>query len=265
MGEETLAAWLKGPAAVEVARRRQEAVRDSGPRLDLREDMGRARHGHPGRGEPGVARVLGRGPGRAAPARDPIRPRRRARAGLPVLGVSVTASLLAWLTGRASGLPFVAATLLAVGFVIRLEGDCRPGARQRRAQRPASSVSSPRCSGRLEREQFETPLLAAPTRVAERDRRPPRARPAAVAPNRPPGAPGRLARGAPQPYGRPSRWRRCSGPRSSALAVEGWRRAFGPAIGGWLATVGEIEALSSLATYAYEHPELPFPTIPGRR
>ena len=40
MGEETLAAWLKGPAAVEVVRRRQEAVRDLGPRLDLREDMG---------------------------------------------------------------------------------------------------------------------------------------------------------------------------------------------------------------------------------
>src|SRR3982751_1047610 len=40
MGEETLAAWLKGPATVEVVRRRQEAVRDLGPRLDLREDMG---------------------------------------------------------------------------------------------------------------------------------------------------------------------------------------------------------------------------------
>jgi DNA mismatch repair ATPase MutS len=46
-----------------------------------------------------------------------------------------------------------------------------------------------------------------------------------------------------------------------SLAVEAWRRAFGPAIGRWLAAVGELEALGSLASYAFEHPELPFPTI----
>lgn len=39
-----------------------------------------------------------------------------------------------------------------------------------------------------------------------------------------------------------------------ALAAERWRRKFGPAIRGWLAAVGEFEALASLAGYAYEHP-----------
>ena len=45
----------------------------------------------------------------------------------------------------------------------------------------------------------------------------------------------------------------------SALAIESWRKHSGPAIRGWLAAVGEIEALSSIASYAYEHPADPFP------
>jgi DNA mismatch repair ATPase MutS len=46
-----------------------------------------------------------------------------------------------------------------------------------------------------------------------------------------------------------------------ALAVDAWRRAHGAAVARWLAAVGEVEALVSLATYAFEHPELPFPTL----
>ena len=38
------------------------------------------------------------------------------------------------------------------------------------------------------------------------------------------------------------------------LAAESWRQSFGPAIRGWLSTVGEFEALSALAGYAWEHP-----------
>ncbi|MGA8159654.1 MAG: mismatch repair protein [Acidobacteriaceae bacterium] len=45
------------------------------------------------------------------------------------------------------------------------------------------------------------------------------------------------------------------------LAAERWQRRFGPAIRGWLAAVGEFEALSSLAGYAFEHPSDPFPTF----
>ncbi len=33
-----------------------------------------------------------------------------------------------------------------------------------------------------------------------------------------------------------------------------WRKRFGAAIRGWLATVGEIEALAALSAYAFEHP-----------
>ncbi len=46
-----------------------------------------------------------------------------------------------------------------------------------------------------------------------------------------------------------------------AYAAERWRRAHGRAVRQWLATVGEIEALLSLAAYSYEHPGDPFPEI----
>jgi hypothetical protein len=44
-----------------------------------------------------------------------------------------------------------------------------------------------------------------------------------------------------------------------AWAVQRWRRRHGAAVGLWLAAVGEMEALLSLATYAYEHPGDGFP------
>ncbi len=44
-----------------------------------------------------------------------------------------------------------------------------------------------------------------------------------------------------------------------AFAAERWRRAHGNAVRRWLHAVGEIEALLSLATYSYEHPDDPFP------
>ena len=46
-----------------------------------------------------------------------------------------------------------------------------------------------------------------------------------------------------------------------AWMVETWRRRHGRDVGIWLRAVGELEALSSLATYAYEHPDDPFPAI----
>ena len=44
-----------------------------------------------------------------------------------------------------------------------------------------------------------------------------------------------------------------------AFAAERWRRAHGSAVERWIAIVGEMEALLSLAAYSYEHPGDPFP------
>jgi hypothetical protein len=52
-----------------------------------------------------------------------------------------------------------------------------------------------------------------------------------------------------------------SWPLHLASAIESWRREFGPKVILWLSAVGEYEALSSFATYSYEHPDDPFPTF----
>lgn len=44
-----------------------------------------------------------------------------------------------------------------------------------------------------------------------------------------------------------------------ALAAEAWRGKYGNSVRQWLAAIGEMEALVSLATYSYEHPADPFP------
>ena len=46
-----------------------------------------------------------------------------------------------------------------------------------------------------------------------------------------------------------------------AIAIDRWHRQSGPEVSRWLSAVGELEALASLATYAYEHPADPFPEI----
>jgi hypothetical protein len=42
-----------------------------------------------------------------------------------------------------------------------------------------------------------------------------------------------------------------------ALAIERWRGRQGGRIGGWFAAVGELEALVSLAAFAFDHPDFP--------
>jgi hypothetical protein len=44
-----------------------------------------------------------------------------------------------------------------------------------------------------------------------------------------------------------------------AFAADAWRMRWGSRVRAWLDTVGEIEALLSLATYSFEHPADPFP------
>ena len=50
----------------------------------------------------------------------------------------------------------------------------------------------------------------------------------------------------------------------AAAAIDRWHAAHGRSLSVWLKAVGELEALASLATYAYEHPADPFPEVrPG--
>jgi MutS-like protein len=50
-------------------------------------------------------------------------------------------------------------------------------------------------------------------------------------------------------------------PDQLAAAIDRWHGTHGRAVAGWLRAVGELEALSSIATHAYEHAGDPFPTL----
>jgi hypothetical protein len=50
-----------------------------------------------------------------------------------------------------------------------------------------------------------------------------------------------------------------------AFAAEAWRRKHGDSVRHWLAALGDIEALVSLSTYAFEHPDDPFPDFVPER
>ena len=50
-------------------------------------------------------------------------------------------------------------------------------------------------------------------------------------------------------------------PEQLCFAIESWRARHGAAALRWLATLGEMEALASLATFAFEHPEFAFPQL----
>jgi hypothetical protein len=46
-----------------------------------------------------------------------------------------------------------------------------------------------------------------------------------------------------------------------AVRIDRWHASYGRAVAAWLRAVGDVEALSALATYAYEHPADPFPDL----
>jgi DNA mismatch repair ATPase MutS len=46
-----------------------------------------------------------------------------------------------------------------------------------------------------------------------------------------------------------------------ALAIERWRMRSGSRVGDWIEAVGEIEALGSLASFAFEHPSYAMPEV----
>lgn len=46
-----------------------------------------------------------------------------------------------------------------------------------------------------------------------------------------------------------------------AMAIEKWRVHYGPHVAGWVSAIGEFEAMSSLACFAYERPDAVFPEL----
>ena len=245
-GEETLAAWLRTPADQVEIMARQEAVRDLLSRLTLRERLATlvAAKTHAGVHPTALAAWA-----TAALALHGVWPRVAALA----LSLLSMAAIIAWGRGAAGMLPLLSLAALAA-FAIPFRK--RTERVMRAADRPAYELSVlGQVCGVLREETYASPRLSAlcaglETTAGEEARQ----------------ALGKLQRLIElhdwqhnivfRPIAALLLWElHCS------FAVEAWRARHGGAVETWMRHVGEFEALSALATYAYEHPADPFPEL----
>ncbi len=246
-GEEKLAAWMKSPAPLEEIRSRQSAVLELRPNLDLREDLA----------------VLG--PDMKVGVKpEPLIQWAQHPQILPNRSIQAAAAFISFLaiTLLISGLYYrqlLWPLLMILVEVIFLYGT-------RRSVRTVVLGAEKACSqlkllslvlARLEKEQFKTGHLKklqkdldhkgiAPSLLISRLDR-------LIA----------LLESGQNKFFAPIAflllWK-----IQLAFFIEDWPRRYGQDIAGWLDAAAEIEALSSLANYAYENPEDPFPEFSGQ-
>lgn len=243
-GEERLAAWLCAPAAPDVVRARQQAIRELQPLLDLREDLALL-------GE--ETREATDSEGLAAWGKETIGATARP---LRILALCITLltlfPLIYWLLGNTS-LPLILCILIGWGFAAtQREAVKRVTRNLDRSANDLALLSS--LLKRLEQTTFEAPLLQDLCAG--------------------------LSVGGALPSVRIAKlqnivaWRNALNsnilailgivllwPLHSAFALETWRVQNGALIASWLEAIGDFEALIALAAYAYENPSYPFPEI----
>ena len=244
-GEEALAAWLLAPADLETVLQRQQAVREICPRLNFREDL--ALLGEDIRAQVNAVSLANWG---SAPI---VKFSPLLRIFAPVLAVTALATLIAFFAHVLPIFPFAA--VVACNFLLLY-------AIRKRVAQVTGAVETPGQDllllslilGRLEQEQFESPLLKKLRSGLDVIGLP---------------ASKRIAR--------LKRWIELldSGEHmllrvlrpvvmwqeQAAMAVEAWRRESGSHIGGWIHAVAEFEALSCFATLAFERPDWRFPQL----
>jgi hypothetical protein len=245
MGEETLAAWLLAPADPSMVRARQAAVQELTPRLDLREDLAVLGEAVATSVRPDALTALA-----TAPAQPP-------GTGLRLGAAALTAATLAVVALWSVGWAPLAAALgaLALQGVVRW----RLGAHVRDADRAVAGHGPDldllaTVLDRFEREPLTSPLLAQlHAGLGSRGTRPSQAI--------------RSLRRLVDLFD--SRRNEFFKPLALltmwdlhfALAIDGWRARHGAAVGAWLAAVGQLEALASLAGFACEHPADVYPDL----
>lgn len=243
IGEEALARWLLAPAAEQEVHSRHGAAQDLRARLDLREALAIA--GEDVRAELDAVKLVEWSERPAAPFP------RYVRMMAVLLALSAAASLIGWL---AFGTPrdiFLACVALEAAFALSLRARVLRIVHE--AEDPARGIGLLSDVLRIiEREQFSSACLISLREALDTDGAPPSARIA------------RLDRLIELLDSRDNLLVRIIGPpllwtTQAALAIESWRLRCGPAVRRWLDAVGEIEALSALAGYAYEHPDDPLP------
>jgi len=242
MGEETLARWLLDGADPAVLRARHEAIAELRPLLDLREDLAVLGEDVRTGVHPADLAAWGEQP--------PLLESRAARVIAFVIPCLVAASAVLWgVLGWRD--PFFAMLAVVAIFIARY---------RRAVNRVVEAVEQPahdlallaNVLARLERERFTSARLVELRAALDVAGQPASARIA------------RLDRLIQMLDSRDNPFMKAVGPlmlwtEQLAFAIEAWRRLSGPALRRWLAAVGEIEALCSLAAYAFEHPADVFP------
>ncbi len=244
-GEAVLASWLLSPAAPETIRRRQEAVAELTDQLDFRDDLARL-----GERVPGVAEF-------ASLAEWGVRPVAQGlgvmSAAASVLSLASVALGAAWIAGIWSIWPFLIAVGVLAGFA-RLATE-RLGPVLQGVDRRADELSSLKSAlALIESKEFRAEDLSrirGTLRVGE-----------VPASRRIAG----LLRRADL-----LEWRNnlFFAPIAAillwnvqvAVLLERWRRRSGREIAGWVAALSELEALASLAAFAFENPDHAVPEI----
>lgn len=244
-GEDTLAAWLLAPANPPEVAARQAAVAELCPRLDLREDL--ALRGADVRAglHPNELAAWATAPQRLSSGWA-----RATAAGLAMAGV---AALGCWWADLGGPLPLAVVVLADVAFAWPLRAKVRQVIEDVESARQDLALLL-HLLERLERERFASPRLTALRAALDT---------AGMAPSR------RVASLQRTIDLLDARRNQLFAPISYLLlwgtqfayALESWRAACGPAIPGWLAAAGEIEALCALAGYWWEHPSDPLPEV----
>ncbi|HTL02652.1 MAG TPA: hypothetical protein VL243_10505 [Vicinamibacterales bacterium] len=242
-GEDTLAGWLKAPAATPNLRRRQEAVAELRSRLDFREALA-TRGGESGDIDTVSLKSWG--------SASPITIRTWARVTAVVLAIVIVATATWWFRGGPAT-PLLVALMVKAAFARLFSA--RISRVTHGIERPLRQLDV--LTGILaliEREEVASPQLARCRGILTAGR-----------------LPSSLAIRRLDRFSELLDWERnvlfapiaalVSWSLHVAVGIESWRAEFGGRIPEWLAIAGEYEALSSLAAYAYEHPMDPFPTL----
>jgi hypothetical protein len=242
MGQEALATFLLAPAPIQEAVQRQQAVADLSPRLDLREDLTIL-------GAPGTVALL---PDEFIEwAEAPIRLRFfMVRAIASLLAVSAILALVLW-ARKGVVVPFLITLILEGCWMYQLRE--RMQAITERIEMALKDVALlARMLERIERESFSSePMRKIASRIRSTGRLPSHclAHLSFLA-NLLEARRNYIVRllDVPLMYS-----------VQLAFSLDRWRRRYGKSVQVWIKAIGEIEALLSIATYAYEHPDDPFP------
>ncbi|MGH9937871.1 MAG: MutS-related protein [Blastocatellia bacterium] len=246
-GEERLASWLLAPAPIPEILARQQSVAELRPRLDLREDLALL----------GDEVNAGAHPEElvAWAAREPVFTERQTRwlqLVALLIGLFSAVAIVMWLGFGYRKTAMIALMVEATFLFLYRAQIGRVVAEVERPGRELTLLAE--ILGRLEQERFASPLLAQLRDALDTG---------GLSPSRQIARLSRLVQildSLKNQFFAPIAFVLLV-PAQLALAIERWRRHAGAKIPRWLDAVAEIEALSSLAGYAYEHPRDPFPEL----